>query len=196
MEADLTPWIFASILLVGVIYLLFSILFGGVADLDLGLDLDMGGGLDVDDTGSVDSSEARGVGCSVIAAFMTGFGSVALMGELSDWELVFSILAGIAFGLIFGRTMWGALRFIVRQHSNDLLTKHRLIGEFARITVDTPAGQVGEALVESDMVIKYAVRAEVPLSKGDYVEIVDVEDGRLYVKKKRNEANSNHAVHR
>lgn len=186
MDSDLIPWIYGSIMTAGVIYLLFSVLFGGIADMDA--DVDVGGGLDVN---GGDASEVQGLGCSVIAAFLAGFGSMGLLGSLSGWSLLFSALAALVFGLIFGRTTIAVLRFVIRQQSNDLMTTNSLIGAFARMTVDTPPGQTGEALVESSSLIKYPVRAEggeIALKKGDYVEIVRVEQGRLYVKKKRVES--------
>lgn len=192
LDAELIPWIFASILAVGLIYMLFSIFFGGLvdvdADLDLDMDFDIGGDAGVDIGGDAEaSSEARGIGCSVISSFMVGFGSMGLIGSLSGASLIFSILSGLIFGLIFGRTMLWALRFVLRQQSNDLMTTNSLIGTRARMTINTPAGKVGEALVEADSLIKYPVVSldkETPLNKGDYVEVVDVMNGRLLVKKR------------
>jgi hypothetical protein len=77
------------------------------------------------------------------------------------------------------------MRFVLRQQSNDLLTPDRLIGTTARITVNTPAGRIGEALVESEERIKYPAKNVVnePLNKGDIVVIEEVRAGRLYVRK-------------
>lgn len=189
MESDLIPWIFASIMAVGVIYLLFSILAGGLADVDADVDVHIHHGtFDFLHIGHGDSGEARGLGCSVLSAFLAGFGSMGLLGSLSGWNVLFSILAGLVFGLIFGRSTVAVLRFVLRQQSSDLMTTDSLIGTYARITVDTPPGRTGEALVEGESLIKYPVRAtsdDIALKKGDYVEIVRVEKGRLYVKKKR-----------
>ncbi len=174
-------WIFAAIMAGGVAFLLISIFLGDFADIDTDVDVDV-------DVGA-DTSEARNLGCMVIAAFMTGFGSMGLVGELSGWNLAFSLAAGAVFGLIFGRSTAAVLNFVIRQQSTDVVTSESLIGAFARITVNIPPGKTGEAMVEAGSVMKYPVKAssdEVLLEKGDIVEVVDVREGRLIVKKKRN----------
>ena len=196
MDASLVPWIFAAIMAAGMTFLLISIFLGDFADLDTDVDVDVGGlDLDLDLDGALDGvvgdgevSEGRNLGCMVIAAFLTGFGAVGLAGSWAGWSVLFSILAGLIFGLIFGRTTAAVISFVMRQESSDLLTSDRLVGGFARVTVNIPAGRVGEALVEGESYIKYPARAvsdEVELRKGDYVEIIEVRGGCLYVKKKR-----------
>jgi membrane-bound ClpP family serine protease len=198
MDAALVPWIFAAIMAGGVTFLLISIFLGDFADLDADVDVDIGGidvdgaldGLVGDIVGDADVAEGRNLGCMVIAAFLTGFGAMGLLGSLAEWSVLVSVLAGLAFGLIFGRSTAAVLRFVVRQESTDLLTTDKLVGAFARITINTPAGRIGEAIVEGESLIKYPVKAvsdDVELKKGDYVEIVEVRQGRLYVKKKRSE---------
>ena len=55
------------------------------------------------------------------------------------------------------------------------------------MTVDTPMGAIGEALVYGRERHKYGVYndTEAPLSKGDTVQILEIRDGRLVVKKKQ-----------
>ena len=183
MDTHLIPWIFAAIMTIGVTYLVISTVMGGVVDIDMDADVDVDG-LDGAD------AEARGLGCTTISAFLAGFGSIGLLGALSGWSLIVSIVVGVIAGVVIGRVVMMVLRYVIRQQSSDLLTTDSLIGSFARITVDIPAGHVGEALVESDSLIKYPVKAvsdEVALKKGDYVEVMDVQNGRLFVKKKRGE---------
>lgn len=182
MDTTTISWIFVAIMAIGVTYLLISIVLGDLIDSDIDAEVDSA--LDGFDS---DASEARGLSCSVISTFLAGFGSVGLLGSLSGFPLILSIIAGIVFGVILGRSLTAVLRYVMRQQSNDLLTIDVLIGSLARITVDIPAGQTGEALVESDTLIKYAAKAvsdEVALKKGDFVEIMDVKNGRIYVKKK------------
>lgn len=189
MDTSFIPWIFAAIMIIGVTYLLISTVFGGLVDLDADFDADIDGVLDGLDGVNTDSSvEARGLGCSVISAFLAGFGSIGLLGTLSGWALPLSLIVALMAGLIFGRGVMGVLRYVTRQQSSALVTTESLIGNFARITVDVPAGHIGEALLETDTLTKYPVKAvsdTLELKKGDYVEVVDIQQGRLYVKKKR-----------
>ena len=194
LDASLIPWLFAAIMAAGVTFLLISIFLGGMADLDTDVDV---GGIDIDGDGIADvfggdgtPGESRNLGCLAISAFLAGFGAMGLLGSLAHWHLAFSLLAGLGVGLVLGRATTAILHFVVRQESSDLLTADSLIGAFARVTVNTPAGRTGEALVEGKSLLKYPVRVigeGVELKKGDYVEIVEVRSGCLYVKKKRTE---------
>lgn len=181
----LLPWIFAAVMTAGMVYLLAGLFLGS-----FGAELEAGGDVDADlPDVSADAlttgEEAMGIGCNVIAAFCVGMGAMGLLGTLSNWNLLLTVLMSLLFGLLLGRVIQRGMRFVMRQQSNDLLTTERLIGETARITVNTPAGRTGEALVEDKERIKYAVRnlADEPLNKGDIVVIEDVRAGRLYVRK-------------
>ncbi|MFO7322079.1 MAG: hypothetical protein DIU68_010130 [Chloroflexota bacterium] len=170
---DLTPYIFGAITLAGVLYFLYSIIFGEVSG-DGGPDLEV-----ADDAGKF--------GCTIIAAFLAAFGAVGLLGTLSNWGLPLTLGASVVFGLVIGRIIMAVLAYVVRQQSTERHRIDDLIGVSARVTIDTPAGATGEAMVETAYVSKYPVRdvTNSPLSRGDYVEVVDVRDGTLYVKKKR-----------
>lgn len=171
--SDLTPYIFGAITLAGVLYFLYSIIFGDVSG-------DAGPALDVPD-------DAGHFGCTIIAAFLAVFGAVGLLGTLSGWSLLLTLGVAAVFGLVIGRLTMAALRYVVRQQSTERHNVGDLIGASARMTIDTPAGLTGEAMVEGAYVNKYPVKdvTDSALSRGDHVEVVDVRDGTLYVKKKR-----------
>lgn len=164
-------WVPGVLLAVGVGYLLINLLLGDL-DLDIGLDfgLDAGDGV---------------LGCNVIAVFCVGAGALGVAGTLAAWNPVLVILLSLLLGLILGRLFQRFLQFAMRQESNDPLTKEKLIGLTARVTVPVPAGKMGEALVEHMERIKYAIRNvdHAPLNKGDIVLIIDVQAGRLLVRK-------------
>jgi membrane protein implicated in regulation of membrane protease activity len=189
MDSELIPWIFAAIMFAGVLYLLISIiageLLGGDGDMDVGdmhvnIDIDVDGGLDTDGDG-------KGAGCTAIAGFLAGFGSMGLLGSLAGWNLFLSVIIALVWGYVLMRGVVLVLRFVYRQQSTAVITSSDLIGSVARITVNTPAGQTGEALLEGEQLIKYPVRTldGSALQKGDYVEVFEVREGKLFVKKKR-----------
>lgn len=163
---DLLPYIFGAITLAGLIYLAFS-LFVGDHDFDIG---------DTD----------GGFGCLILAAFLSVFGVVGLLGTLSGWNLIMTLVAAVAIGLLMGRLIRVILRFVMRQQTPPIVAED-LIGTFARVTIDTPAGKTGEAMVEEPHVSKFPVRetSGVELKRGDQVEVVDFNNGILYVKRKR-----------
>jgi membrane protein implicated in regulation of membrane protease activity len=169
----LPPWIPGLLLASGMGYLLINLLLGDL-DLDIGIDL----GLDI-------GEGAFGSGCNVIAVFCVGAGALGVVGALAAWNPVLTVLLSLLLGLVFGRIFQKFLQFAMQQQSNDPLTKAKLIGLTARVTVPVPAGKMGEALVEHVERIKYAIRNvdNAPLNKGDTVLIIDVQAGRLLVRK-------------
>ena len=180
-------WIFGGLMVFGLLYLLLMI-FGSA--LELG---DMDGLMEstgMDSVFGLDTpaaGEISGLGCSVIAAFLAGFGAVGLAGTLAGWSLVVSLIGAVLIGLVFGRVVVQALLFVYRQQTESVGSIDRLIGESARVTIDSAPGKTGEAIIESGEITKYPIREinDAELRRGDTVEIVNVQGRVLQVKKKR-----------
>lgn len=174
---------FALMMTAGVVYLLASLVLGGLDFGDFGFDVDVDVDADIDlDVGDGD---VKGIGCNVIAAFLSGAGFMGLFGSVSGWHPIMTILVSLLVGLLLSRVVIWIMRFVWSRQSSDVLTKSNLIGLRARVTVNTPAGKVGEVLVEEYERIKYPMKhvLDEALQKGDMVEIVDVVGGRLHVRK-------------
>ncbi|MBN8618034.1 MAG: hypothetical protein J0L63_03960 [Anaerolineae bacterium] len=181
-------WIFLIVMAVGLIYLLMMIL--GVAGNNPDFDVDSAlkwahvdglfgsGGLD---------GEASGLGCGVIAAFLAGFGAVGLTGTAAGWNPVLLLVAAVVFGWLLGRGVTGLLKFVYAQQGTDIFDEQRLIGVEGRVTIDSPAGKMGEAMIELGEIRKYAIMevSGMALHRGDTVEVRAVEGRVLRVKKKR-----------
>jgi membrane protein implicated in regulation of membrane protease activity len=173
MDTNSLTWVFGAMTLIGVVYFLFTILSGN----DLFGDLHLPG-IDLGD----------GFGCTVLAVFLAGFGSIGLLGVTSGWSLVTTIIAALLFGLVLGRLAVGLLRYVFRQQSGTILAREaQLIGVTARVTIDSPEGKTGEAMIEGEHVEKFPVKEvnNAALRRGDHVEVVEINGGILYVKKKR-----------
>lgn len=166
------PYVFAAITLAGVLYFLYSLFFGG-------------DGADTPDIG--DTSGDGEFTLMVGAAFASVFGAVGLLGTLSNWNLPLTLAIAIVLGLVIGRVALSALRFVLRQQSTQVEHRDRLIGSSGRVTIDSPAGKISEAMMEGDYVQKYAIKEvnDAALHRGDVVEVVDADNSVLYVKKKR-----------
>jgi membrane-bound ClpP family serine protease len=166
--SDLLPYIFGAITLAGLIYFAFSLVGGG--------DQSIGGFGDTD----------GGFGCMILAAFLSVFGVIGLLGTLSGWNLILTLVAAIAIGLLIGRLIMAILRFVMNQQTPTIVSED-LIGMIARVTIDTPAGKTGEAIMDNPHVSKFPVRetSGAELKRGDQVEVVDFSSGILYVKRKR-----------
>ncbi|MBZ0298004.1 MAG: YqiJ family protein [Anaerolineae bacterium] len=183
--------LFLGIMLTGLLYLLLMI-FSGIGEVaDFGIDgalestgLDAVFGLDLD---AGDTGEVSGLGCSVIAAFLAGFGVVGLVGSLLHWSLLLIILCAVAFGLLVGRLVVRILRFVYSQQSTEVYSAQDLVGSSGRVTINSGAGQTGEVLIESGQILKYPIKevSGAELKRGDTVEVVAVQGRFLHVKKKR-----------
>lgn len=174
--------LFGTILTIGVTYIVAMMFLGGITE--TGLDADV----DVEiDTGGADAggTETIGISLNVIAAFCVGVGAMGLVAALNDWSVLLTTLSSLLFGAFLGRFFQVVMNFVLRQQGGEVITTKSLIGISARMTVDTPAGKYGEALIEEPERIKYPakhIHGEA-LAKGETVVIVNVEAGRLYVKK-------------
>lgn len=177
------PYLFGGILAFGVVYIFAILLLGGLGDVDLGVDADVDFGSDADVSGG--DGDAVGISLNVIAAFCVGVGAMGLVASLNDWSVLLTALSSVLFGALLGRFFQVALRFVLRQQHNGLLTEDRLVGAPGRVTVDTPAGRFGEALIDAEERIKYPVKhfAGESLEKGDAIVVMDVDGGRLLVRK-------------
>jgi membrane protein implicated in regulation of membrane protease activity len=175
---SILPWVFGGIALAGVVYFIYNTFLGGDSDLGGDAGVDLGGDL---------GSETGQFGCSVIAAFMAAFGAIGVLGLLSGWNLLATLGVALGIGILGARVVYSVLRFVVRQQSTATTRIEDLIGATARITIDTPAGKVGEAMIEGQYVEKHAIREESgeALVRGDEVEITDIEGTVLRVRKKR-----------
>ena len=183
IDAELIPWLFGAIFVTGATFLLVTVFAGGFADADIDFDMDMDVDVDLDAT-DTDGTESSRVGCLAIAAFMTGFGAVGTVLALTALPVALAVILALAAGVLFGRTVQGVLGYVMRQQSNALIKTGSLEGKLARITVNTPAGQTGEAMLEAETRMKYpvcAVDTTVTLQKGEMVRVVEVKNGRLYV---------------
>lgn len=181
--------VFGGMMVVGLLYLLLMI-FGGMSEaLDFGVDgaLESVGLDSVFGLAEVDAGEATGLGCSVLAAFLAGFGAVGLTGSVLNWSPLVLMALALLFGWLLARGVAVFMRFVFDQQSTEVYSIDTMIGKSARITIDSPAGKTGEAMIEDGQVLKYPVK-EIngqALKRGDIVEVVDINGRFLQVKKKK-----------
>ena len=177
---------FTIIFGLGALYLLLMI-FSGLGD---ALDINLNFG-DTDLSGTDSLGEATGIGLNVIASFMVAFGAIGLSGSLAGWHLGVILVVATSVGYIVARLLSRFIRFIYAQQSDTIESSQRLVGMMARVTINSPAGKTGEAIIEGDQhITKYAVREvdNLPLSRGDRVQVISL-TGRLLNVKKKHSAN-------
>lgn len=172
------PMLFGGILVAGGAYIILIMFLGGSGDLDIEFDVDAGADIDA-------SSEAVGFSLNVLAAFAVGVGTVGFLASLSDWSWLLTLISSLLFGAILGRILQVLLNFAIRSQGGEVIKESDLLGAEVRVTVNIPAGKIGEGMIEEPERMKYAIRNidDEPLNKGDFVRVIDIKDGRLFVRK-------------
>ncbi|HLA44257.1 MAG TPA: hypothetical protein VJZ27_12515 [Aggregatilineales bacterium] len=191
MDSSLIPWLFASVMLVGVIYMLVSLIFGELIDFDGDFDLAPDLDLDVDASGldlnthTSAAGEGFNIGCASVAAFLASFGAMGLVGTLSGVSLIGSLAGATVLGLLIGRLAMAAIAYLKTQESTRVSSERELIGRIARVTINSPAGKVGEVMIEAEQLLKFPVKEihDAALHRGDTVNIIDISGGTLLVEK-------------
>jgi membrane-bound ClpP family serine protease len=164
----------------GAVYLLLM-MFSGLGD---ALDIDSIGG---ELFGGTDGAgEAAGIGCNVIAGFLVAFGAIGLAGSIAEWNIWLVLVMALVFGAVVGRMISKFIRFIYAQQSDSVGSLQSIIGTMARVTINSGAGQVGEAMIEHDGFRKIAIKevSDSPLVRGDVVQIISQNRHVYNVKKK------------
>lgn len=167
---ELLTILFGLSTLVGAGYLILS-LVGGNLSLFEGVNLDF---IDGDGT----------FGCMVLAVFLAVFGGIGLLGTLSGWNVLLTLVIGALVGILVGRAVMGMLKFVIGQQSEPVRPQS-MVGWSGRMTINTPAGKTGEAIFQHGSVSKHPVR-DVDgqgLKQGDQVTVVDLSGGILYVRR-------------
>lgn len=171
------PLIFGGIAIAGTLYFVVSLLFGGDHSILEALHIDFLDSIQGDD---------GGFGCIVIAAFAAIFGAMGLLGTLSDWNLIITLVAALAIGVLAARGTLLVLRFVLKQQSPGVQSVD-LIGISARVTINTPAGKMGEVMVEQDEIKKYPAKSEdgSAMQRGEIVLITANHGGILTVARRQ-----------
>lgn len=174
------PMLFGGILTAGGVYIILIMFLGGAGDLDIEFDADVDVSADIDASG-----EAVGLSLNVLAAFAVGVGTVGFLASFSDWSWLLTLISSLLFGAILGRILQFLLNFAIRSQGGEVIKETDLLGAEVRVTVNIPAGKIGEGMIEEPERMKYAIRNidDEPLNKGDFVHVIDVKNGRLFVRK-------------
>jgi len=131
------------------------------------------------------SSDAQGIGCLTISAFMSMFGAIGLVGTLSGRSLWLILLVGIILSYVMARIVAEVMKYVYRQQGNSAYTTNELIGKTATATIGAQPGKTGEVMIEAGRLLKYPVKEvnQAPLKRGDQVVVLAVEGRYLKVEK-------------
>jgi membrane protein implicated in regulation of membrane protease activity len=154
--------VFLGIGAIGFLFLLVSLLFGGIFDhFDGGLDHDL-------DHGGPGFLSTR-----VMSVFITAFGGVGAIATHFGFTPLPASSIGAISGLVIATPVYYFARFLYGQQATSELLAHDLVGRIGRVVVTIPAGGIGQVRVKlgEELVDKIA-RGREPLAIAENTSVI------------------------
>ena len=133
---------YISLLVLGFLYSVISLLAGWLTD--VGGHLDLGGHVDV--PGHADVGHLGPISGTTVATFVTGFGGGGVIGHYwLQWPLLGSLGIAIGSGVAVAAAAYGILDFIFREtQAGSEFAVGETVGREGEVIVSIPEGGVGE----------------------------------------------------
>ena len=165
--------VFLAVCAVGFLFLLISLVFGGLFDFfETDHDFDVGG------PGFFSSR--------VMAVFVTAFGGFGAVATYYGLGAVPASLVGFGSGLVFGGAIYALARVLYNQQASTDVRAGDLVGAIGRVVVGIPAGGVGQIRVRlgEELMDKIArTRDGIAIAENTSVQIEEVLGETVIVKK-------------
>jgi len=165
--------VFLAICAVGFLFLLISLVFGGLFDF-FETDHDF-------DTGGPGFFSSR-----VMAVFVTAFGGFGAVATYYGLGAVPASLVGFGSGLVFGGAIYALARVLFNQQASTEVRAGDLVGATGRVVVGIPSGGVGQIRVRlgEELMDKIArTRDGIAIAENTSVQIEEVLGETVIVKK-------------
>ena len=134
---------FLTIMTIGFLVLLLSLLLGELSEHGGELIHDIAG-----DHDHGDGDHAHGgpsfFSVRIIAAFVTGFGGAGAVGMYLEWHVVLSSLLGLAGAFALAGIVYAIVSFLFKQQASSNVEVANLAGEKAIVNVGIPENGLGE----------------------------------------------------
>ena len=164
--------VFLAVCAVGFLFLLISLVFGGLFDF-FESDHDF-------DTGGPGFFSSR-----VMAVFVTAFGGFGAVATYYGLGAVPASLVGFGSGLVFGGAIYALARLLYNQQASTEVRAGDLVGAIGRVVIGIPSGGVGQIRVRlgEELMDKIArTRDGVPIGENASVTIDEVLGETVIVK--------------
>ena len=165
--------VFLAICAVGFLFLLISLVFGGLFDFfETDHDFDVGG------PGFFSSR--------VMAVFVTAFGGFGAVATYYGLGAVPAALVGFGSGILFGGAIYALARVLYNQQASTDVRASDLVGAIGRVVIGIPAGGVGQIRVRlgEELMDKIArTRDGMAVAENASVQIEEVLGETVIVKK-------------
>jgi membrane protein implicated in regulation of membrane protease activity len=165
--------VFLAVCAVGFLFLLVSLVFGGLFDF-FESDHDF-------DTGGPGFFSSR-----VMAVFVTAFGGFGAVATYYGLGAVPASLVGFASGLVFGGAIYALARLLYNQQASTEVRAGDLVGAIGRVVIGIPSGGVGQIRVRlgEELMDKIArTRDGIAIAENTSVQIEEVLGETVIVKK-------------
>lgn len=126
--------LYFAIALIGTLFLIASVVLGEV--------LDFSGG----DADGFDG-DAHPLSGKTIAVALTAFGATGMITTQYGWSPLMSALTSAVAALFLGAVAWWVITSLYRATASTDVSMASLVGRRGQITIQIPAGDVGEVLV-------------------------------------------------
>jgi hypothetical protein len=165
--------VFLAICAVGFLFLLISLVFGGLFDFfETDHDFDVGG------PGFFSSR--------VMAVFVTAFGGFGAVATYYGLGAVPASFVGFGSGLVFGGAIYALARVLYNQQASTEVRAGDLVGAIGRVVIGIPSGGVGQIRVRlgEELMDKIArTRDGIAIAENASVQIEEVLGETVIVKK-------------
>jgi hypothetical protein len=129
---------YVSLLVVGFLYSVISLLAGWISDL--------GGDFHVDAAGHLDAGHISPISGTTLATFVTGFGGGGVVAHYwLRWGLLGSLGVAIGSGVVVAAAAFAILDFLFKEtQAGSEFAVGETVGREAEVIVPIPAGGIGE----------------------------------------------------
>jgi hypothetical protein len=134
---------YVSLLVLGFLYSVISLLAGWISDVGGHFHLDLGGH---DVPGHADTGHLGPISGTTVATFVTGFGGGGVIGHYwLRWPLLGSLGLAVGSGVVVAAAAYAILDFIFREtQAGSEFAVGETVGRDAEVIVSIPEGGVGE----------------------------------------------------
>jgi membrane protein implicated in regulation of membrane protease activity len=165
--------VYLAICAVGFLFLLLTLVFGGLFDFfEADHDFESGG--------------PGFFSTRVMAVFVTTFGGAGAVATYYGLPAVPAAFVGFATGLVFGGAIYALARFLYQQQASSEVRAGDLVGTVGRVVIAIPEGGVGQIRVRlgEELMDKIArTRDGVPITENTSVQIEEVLGETVIVRK-------------
>lgn len=164
---------YVSLLVLGFLYAVISLLAGWISDVGGHFHFDVGGHGDV--PGHADTGHLGPISGTTVATFITGFGGGGVIAHYwLRWPLLGSLAVAIGSGLTVAAAAYAVLEFIFKEtQAGSEFAVGETVGREAEVIVSIPAGGVGE--------VAYIMRGQREQSSARSVDAAAIPKGSAVV---------------